>query len=122
MAALAEVSDLAKAWAGYSDDMESRAEALLSFVSAAIRSMCDADALDLEVAKGVACQVAARMLQSGGSPGVSQESWTASPFGGSVSYANPTGDIYLTAFEKRLLGIDDAAAFYINGTIGGADA
>lgn len=122
MAALAEVSDLARAWPGYSEEMEGRARALLAFVSAAIRSMCDLDAVDPEVAKGVACQVAARMLQSGGQPGVSQESWTASPYGGSVSYANPAGDVYLTAFEKRLLGIDAPAALYANPAAGGGDA
>ncbi|NPD32251.1 hypothetical protein HLV35_03085 [Eggerthellaceae bacterium zg-997] len=116
---LATPADLSLAWPGYEPSMEGRARALLSYVSAAIRSMCDADALDPELTRGVACQAAARMMQaSQAGAGVSQESWTASPYGGSVTYANPTGDVYLTSFEKRLLGVEGGecvAAFVVPG-------
>lgn len=81
--------------------------AALSMVSAAIGALCDESSVDAEVLSLVACNAAARALMPGG-PGVQSQSWGASPFSGSVTYANPSGDVYLTAFEKRLLGIDGA--------------
>lgn len=83
-------------------------ERKLAEASAVIRALCDADAVDPEVLSTVCCNMAARALQSADSVGVASESWGASPYSGSVTYANPTGDLYLTAFEKRLLGIDGA--------------
>ncbi len=105
MEPFATVDDLAAAWLGYDRDKEGAAKAALSFISAALRTMCDTANIDNDILKGITCRVAIRMLKAGDGVGVSQESWTASPFGGSVHYANPTGDIYLTAFEKALLGI-----------------
>lgn len=119
MAAYATVEDLSVVFDGYDPSQEKRAEAVLAYVSAAISALCDVKNIDHEVLKMVTCQVAMRVLQSGTQApiGVTQSSWTASPFGGSVSYANPTGDIYFTAFEKRLLGVDEGDAFYINHTL-----
>lgn len=97
------------------DSSDESAGAALSMASAAIRSLCDASAVDADVLAMVACNVAARALQPGG-PGVQSQSWGASPFSGSVTYVNPAGDIYLTAFEKRLLGMEgaDMSAAYAN--------
>lgn len=106
MKAYATVEQLAAAWTGYEPGMEGVARSALSFASAAISSMLGGRSVDPDLLRGVTCRVVARMLQSTELGGVTQESWTASPYGGSVSYANPTGDIYLTAFERRLLGID----------------
>lgn len=106
MKAYATVEQLAAAWTGYEPGMEGAARSALSFASAAISSMLGGRSVDPDLLRGVTCRVVARMLQSTELGGVTQESWTASPYGGSVSYANPTGDIYLTAFERRLLGID----------------
>lgn len=85
-----------------------RLEACLAYVSAAIRRLCDAESVDADVLKLVACQASARMLPAEGGVGVTQESWSATPYSGSVSYANPSGDVYLTGFEQRLLGISGA--------------
>lgn len=94
---------------------EDQATILLEYVSAAIGSLCDTSALDKSVVRLVVCQVCARMLTSQDTGyGISEESWGASPYSGSVKYANPAGDIYLTAFEKRLLGIDKPYLGYIN--------
>lgn len=103
MERFAEVSDLSAVCPDIQD--ESRAEAVLSMVSAAISALCDAGSVDCEVLRLVTCQATARMLRSDAGYGVQSESWTASPYGGSVSYANPSGDVYLTSFEKQLLGI-----------------
>lgn len=87
---------------------DERADAVLGMVSAAIASLCDASGVDADVLRLVCCNAAARSLQSGDGAGVQSASWGASPFSGSVTYANPAGDVYLTAFERRLLGIDGA--------------
>ena len=109
----ATVNDLSRAWPGYDAADEEHAEWLLEFVSAGIARQCaDAGAdpesdVDPIVLAGVTCRVVARMMQGESeAAGVTQESWGASPLSGSVTYANPTGDVYLTAFEKQLLGID----------------
>ncbi|AKT49902.1 hypothetical protein ADJ70_05450 [Olsenella sp. oral taxon 807] len=99
--------------------MEGRARALLSAVSAAIRASCDVATVDPEVLRLVCCQATARMMQAGESgQGVTQESWAASPYSGSVSFANPSGDLFLTAFERRLLGIDEPWAGHVMGRLG----
>lgn len=100
------------------DEAPSRVDAALAYVSAAIAAMCDADSIDSDVLSLVAIQASARMLQADDSAGVSQQSWGASPFSGSVTYANPSGDVYFTAFERKLLGIEGAdmeAAFVTPG-------
>lgn len=105
MEPFATVDGLRAVWPDVTD--EGRAQSLLSMVSAAIGSMCDAKAVEPDVLSLVTCQATARMMRSDAGFGVSQESWSASPYSGSVSYANPSGDIYLTSFEKQLLGIGD---------------
>ncbi len=114
MDVFAKPEDLKLVWSGYSELDESRASALLSLVSSVIRSQANADEIEPDILKLVTCRVVSRMLQSDGMPGVTQESWGASPYSGSVSYANPSGDIYLTKFEKELLGIGDGYARFVN--------
>lgn len=119
MEAFATVDDLKAVWAGYDVADESRATAMLGMVSSAIGTLCDASSVDDDILRLVTCQATARAMQAGESgQGVSQQSWTASPYGGSVTYANPSGDVYLTAFEKRLLGIDEAYAGFVNQEVG----
>lgn len=101
-----ELRAYSDAAAGISDE---RAEPLLSMASAAIDAVCDSDDVDPDVLKLVCIRMVSRQVQNDDVAGVQQESWGASPYSGSVSYANPAGDIYLTAFEKQLLGIDGTA-------------
>lgn len=107
MGAYAKAADLLALHPDVDAD-EARIDAALSLVSAAISALCDEQSVDADVLKLVACNSAARSLHGGDAAGVSQASWGASPYSGSVTYANPAGDVYLTAFEKRLLGIDGA--------------
>lgn len=110
----ATVADLRAAWPSAEALDEGRATALLPLVSAVIAGVCDAGAVDEDVLRLVTCQVTARMLTSSANGlGVTQDSWGASPYSGSVTYANPSGDVYLTAFEKRLLGVDADWSGYV---------
>lgn len=112
----ATLSDLKAMFPTLDAKDEERAVNLLSLISAAVGSLCEWESKDPAVLKLVVCQVAIRVLQAGTETpiGVQSESWTASPFGGSVSYSNPTGDIYFTAFEKSLLGVDEGYAIFAN--------
>lgn len=105
---LATLGEFMASHPSLSDAGDASVERKLSEASAVIRALCDAESVDPEVLSTVCCNMAARALQSTETAGVSQESWGASPYSGSVTYANPTGDLYLTAFERRLLGIDGA--------------
>lgn len=109
MEAYATPSEL-RAYSKAADGLDDgRAESLLGMASAAIRAVCDPDSVELDVLKLVCLRMVSRQVQSDSVAGIQQESWGASPYSGSVSYANPAGDIYLTAFEKQLLGIDGTA-------------
>lgn len=110
MAQHASLDDLKALWPGGTLD-ESRAKAVLTLVSSAVDAICASEGVDVatvgeDVLRLVTCQAATRMLMASESGfGVTQESWGASPYSGSTSYANPTGDIYLTKTERQLLGI-----------------
>lgn len=114
----ASTQDLKRMWAGYTDVMESRAETLLSSVSAAIASLCDYKSIDSEVLRLVACNCVSRILQSSDNLGVQSTSWGASPYSGSITFSNPSGDVYLTAFEKSLLGIGEGYAAFVMPDVG----
>lgn len=119
MAQHATVDDLRALWPGPDDLDEGRAGTLLPLVSSAIDALCadggvDPSGVDPSVLRLVTCQVAIRMMvTSDDGYGVTQASWGASPYSGSASYANPTGDIYLTRTERQLLGIGKAWAGFV---------
>lgn len=53
----------------------------------------------------VTCSVAHRSMTSGDLDGVTQYSQTAVGYSAQLTYANPSGDLYITSQEKRSLGI-----------------
>lgn len=64
------------------------------------------DAHQRKLLRIVARDMVGRALDTGGAPtGVDQMSYTMGPFAQSVHVTNPHGDMYLTANERRLLGI-----------------
>ncbi len=111
---LATVDDLAAVWPDYSESDQKRAESLLAMASAAIRSLCDASAVDADVLRLVTCKSVARMMsQDGGEPGAKQQSWSAGSYSGSVTFDNPSSDFYLTQQERQLLGVGEMSAEYV---------
>ncbi|EPD78753.1 Gp19/Gp15/Gp42 family protein [Atopobium sp. oral taxon 199] len=112
----ATLDDLKALYPALEDSERERAQSLLSLVTAAVASLCDWADKDPAVLKLVVCQATIRVLQAGEETpiGVTSQSWMASQFQGSTSYANPTGDIYFTTFEKNLLGVDEGDVLYAN--------
>lgn len=53
----------------------------------------------------VTCSVAHRSMTSGDLDGVTQYSQTAVGYSAQLTYANPSGDLYITSQERRSLGL-----------------
>lgn len=109
--AYADVSDLESRWRDLSADEEAKAAVLLDDASAMLASYVDVDESDeaqMTLLKIVCCNMVQRSMSATESDlyGVTQQSMSAVGFSQSMSYSNPTGDMYLTKSEKRLLGIN----------------
>lgn len=114
--AFADVSDLESRWRELSTEEEARANVLLGDASAMLSALVDVDESDAQQAdllKVVCCNMVARSMASTANDmfGVSQQSMTAVGFSQTRSYSNPSGDMYLTRYEKRLLGIGGKVGF-----------
>lgn len=108
--AYAEVSDIEARWRDLSASEEAIAAVLLDDASAALSKLVDVDAHDTEQAdilKFVCCSMVIRKMSATETDtyGVSSMSMTAGPYTQQMAYSNPTGDWYLTKFERRLLGV-----------------
>ena len=107
--AYADVSDLEVRWRTLTTDEQTRAEALLDDASAMLDAYVTVDETDEQLMrrlKIVVCNMVERAMSTGGDMyGVTQQSMTAGPYAQTFNYANPTGDLYITKSEKRLLGI-----------------
>ena len=122
------VSDLEARWRPLDEDEKERAGALLADATALISSMRgfrppeDGDELARANLTAVACAAVRRAMDSGGAPfGVTQQSETTGPFSSSVSFANPSGDLYLTKAERQRLGIGRMRVGFVGPMIGGRD-
>ena len=100
--AYAEVADLELLWRSLSEDEKKRAAALLD-AAAVILDRHGQRAVPL--LKYVSCEMVRRKMQAGDYGDVSSVSRTAGSFTEQISPYNPSGDMYLTSNERRLLGI-----------------
>jgi hypothetical protein len=108
--AYADVSDLEARWRELTEDEQERAAVFLDDASAMLAASATVDESDEQQAallKIVVCNMVQRSMStsSGDAYGVSQQSITAVGFTQQYTYSNPTGDLYITKAEKRMLGI-----------------
>lgn len=109
MAAYATAAELEASWRPLTDEERARADALLADASAIIDAELRGRPADQLVASVVARSMARRAMASPGSQsGISAASMGAGDYSESWTYANPTGDLYLTGSERRMLGIGRA--------------
>ena len=114
MAAFATVDDLAQRWPNVSQDLLSVAEVLLDDAAAIIRAQCPGSAdASPEILLAVSCSMVKRALIGQETGGVDSLNLTAGPFAEQRSFANPTGDLYLTKQEKINLGCAGGRAWSI---------
>ena len=108
--AFATVSDIEARWRELSADEEARASVLIDDASAILAKLVDVDATDTEQAyllKEVCCNMVIRAMgaMDADAFGATSMSMTAGPYSQSFNYGNPSGTLYLTKMEKRVLGI-----------------
>lgn len=116
--AFAQVSDLEDRWHTLTEAEKTKANALLSDATQLIKDMVPKWA-DIATAtlKAIVCAMVKRaMLNDDG--GITTQSQTTGPFSESFTYANPSGDLYLTKSEKQRLRGGSQTAFHID--LGGA--
>ena len=122
--AFAEVSDIEARWHPLSSEEQERAEVLLEDASAMLSELVKVDESDEEQAdllKIVSCNMVIRSMSATehDSFGATNMSMTAGPYQQSFTYSNPTGDMFLTKMEKRLLGITSNFIGYIRPMMAG---
>lgn len=108
----ATANDLAARWRALTPAEEARATVLLGDASAFVRATCagiddriEAETLDRGVVVAVVVGMVKRAMLAGNlGEGVGQQQQNAGPFGTSLTFTNPTGSVYLTKADRRLLG------------------
>lgn len=122
--AYATVQDLEARFGALTDEQQERASVLLDDAAVLIDSAATIDTEAREsAARVVSCAMVNRALQAAESDayGLSQATMTAGSYSQSMSFANPSGDLYFTSTEKALLGISGGYIGSIQPRIGGAD-
>lgn len=121
--AYATVPDIEERYGEMTVEQESQAAVLLEDAAAMIDAFVDVDPSDerqAAILMQVSCAMVNRAIAAGGADafGVSNASYTMGPFTQSATFSNPSGDMYFTAMEKRLLGIGTATIGAVRPVIG----
>ena len=106
--AYATVTDLEERWRELTAQEQELAATLLDDASAMIDALVTVDAeSQAAILKVVTCDMVKRAMVAASAQtfGVEQMQATMGPFAQNVHFANPSGDLYLTKMEKRMLGI-----------------
>lgn len=115
--AYATVADLQAGWRTLTAPEQSRATTLLDRAASILDAQVTVVTTDTAQAAllcTVSCSMVQRAMTSTDLFGVSQQSETAGSYSQSMTFANPSGDLYLTKQERKLLGI---GAVYATGSI-----
>ena len=125
--AYATIDDLEARYGEVATELRDRAAALLEDAATIIDSRVAVDISDQRQMRRLAlvsCAMVNRALQAAESDayGVSNASYTMGPFTQSATFANPSGDLYLTKGERDLLGIGGSVIGSIRARAGGRRA
>lgn len=119
MVAYATVEDVEARWRPLSDEEKNRAVVLLA--DAAVRLDAECALPEVPTSQQIAarlivsCEMVKRAMVAGDAmPGVETIQEGAGPFQTSFKYSNPTGDLYLTKADRKLLGCGAQAAFTVS--------
>lgn len=120
--AYATLSDLEARWRPLSDDEAARAEVLLDDAAVILDTFVEVDEENENLIKAlrqVSCSMVQRAMTAAenGLIGISQQTISADIYSQSMTTANPSGDLYLTSMEKRLLGLGGAYAISVRPVI-----
>lgn len=122
----ATTADLVARWRPLTVSETATASVLLSDAAVRIRSefpdvderiAADPQTLDPDIPKMVSCAMVKRaMLASADQAVAGSIQQTAGPFSQSTTFVNPTGDLYLTSAERRMLRTSAQKAFTVRMT------
>lgn len=119
--AYATLDDLEARRGVLTTDEREKAAALLDDAAAILDGLVTVDGSEEQetLLMIVSCNMVSRALSTTPDAyGVSSLSTTAGVYSESLQYANPSGDMYLTKLEKRLLGVTTSYIGYIRPIIG----
>lgn len=121
--AYATVEDLEARYGDLTDERQEQAAVLLDDAAVIIDSMATIGESRATAAKVVSCAMVNRALSAYESDmyGITQQTMTAGSYSQSMSYTNPSGDLYMTGTEKAMLGISGGYIGSIRPRIGGSD-
>lgn len=122
--AYATIDDLEARYGEVPSELSDRVDALLEDAATILDAQVVVDISDqqqLARLRLVSCSMVNRALQAAESDayGISQASMTAGSYTQSMSYANPSGDLYLTGTEKRMLGVGTGYILSLRAGSGG---
>ena len=107
--AFATVQDLIDRWRELTEDEEAKASVLLDDAAVYLSALVTVDPENEQQAsalKIVSCNIVRRMMNvTDDMYGVSEATMTADIYSQRYSFSNPSGNMYITKAEKRLLGI-----------------
>lgn len=120
--AFATSDDIAARWRSLTSAEAERAEVLLEDAATYLSAYVVVDEDDEQQAsalKIVSCSMVIRAMLAAQNNvfGVTEQSISADIYSQTMRYQNPNGDLYLTASEKRLLGITSSYLTSIRPTI-----
>lgn len=118
MTVYATVEDLESRWKTLGESEKKRAAVLLEDASDLMRRECPrCEDAEESTRKRVACAVVKRAMTAplgqADLVGASSASMTAGPYTQQASFANPSGDLYLSKAEARSLGGRSRGAFEV---------
>lgn len=101
----ATVTDLEARWHTLTETEKTQAKALLDDAAVLVDAYCERlhTVPIAKVAKVVCCLMVKRAMISNNAVGVKQQMETVGSFTQSYSWDNPSGNLYLTATERRTL-------------------
>lgn len=122
--AYATVEDLMARWRTLTEAEQETASVLLDDAANVIDGYTFIDTEDdgqMARAKYVSCAMVRRSMQASESDmmGFSQASATMGPFSQQATFANPTGELYLSGSEKSMLGANSSYIASLRPKVGG---
>lgn len=103
--AFAQPEDLEARWHPLTSEEKKRAAVLLADAADIIRDECPGwEKASASTLTRISCQMVKTAMSNDDTAGVTQTNQTVGPFSQGYTYANPTGDLYLTRAQRRQLG------------------
>lgn len=100
----ATADDLAKTWHAFTNEESVRVNALMDTASVIVMAWAGWwQLIPADVLCVVVCDMVKRSLLNEDMGGITQSTQTANGFTEALTYANPSGDLYLSSLNKQML-------------------